>query len=231
MYVITALVAASIVASVGFAGAGQPEAQCKGNSPKKVCPTVNPADGATVSATVLVTAQVDESVAGMTFEVDNTPLAPKDTAAPYETPWDTTKSSNGTHVLRVTAEDAAGKSSVLEHRITVDNPAAPPPPSADTTAPSVGLTSPSAGATVSGTASVAATASDNVGVVGVQFKVDGANVGSEDTSAPYSLSWNTANVSNGGHSADGRRPRRCRQQLELAAQCDRVELERSSSLR
>ena len=70
----------------------------------------------------------------------------------------------------------------------------------DTTAPTgVGLTSPSAGATVSGTASVAATASDNVAVVGVQFKVDGANVGSEDTSAPYAVSWTTGNVANGGH--------------------------------
>ena len=47
--------------------------------------------------------------------------------------------------------------------------------------------------------SVAATATDNVAVVGVQFKVDGSNVGSEDTSAPYAASWNSASVSNGGH--------------------------------
>jgi hypothetical protein len=46
---------------------------------------------------------------------------------------------------------------------------------------------------------VSANASDNVAVVGVQFKADGANIGSEDTSAPYSVSWNTAAVSNGSH--------------------------------
>ena len=30
-----------------------------------------------------------------------------------------------------------------------------------------------------------------MGVVGVQFKLDGANLGAEDTAAPYSVSWNT----------------------------------------
>ncbi len=51
----------------------------------------------------------------------------------------------------------------------------------DGTAPAVAVTSPASGATVSGTISVAASASDNVGVVGVQFKLDGANLGAEDT--------------------------------------------------
>ena len=34
----------------------------------------------------------------------------------------------------------------------------------------------------------------------MQFKLDGANLGSEDTSSPYSVSWNTATASNGSHS-------------------------------
>jgi hypothetical protein len=46
---------------------------------------------------------------------------------------------------------------------------------------------------------VSATASDNVGVVGVQFRVDGANLGSEDTGNPYSVSWNTTTLGNGSH--------------------------------
>ena len=32
---------------------------------------------------------------------------------------------------------------------------------------------------------------DNVGVVGVQFLLDGVNLGAEDVAAPYSVSWNT----------------------------------------
>src|SRR6185295_17042447 len=59
---------------------------------------------------------------------------------------------------------------------------------------------PAVGATVSGTAvTVSATATDNVGVLGVQFKVDGANLGVEDTTGAYTLSWNTTTIANGTH--------------------------------
>ena len=37
-----------------------------------------------------------------------------------------------------------------------------------------------------GTVNVTANASDDTAVSGVQFKLDGANLGAEDTSAPYS---------------------------------------------
>ena len=69
----------------------------------------------------------------------------------------------------------------------------------DTTAPTLSWQSPAPGATVSGTVTVAASATDNVGVVGVQFKLDGANLGAEDTTAPYAISWDTAAVSGGSH--------------------------------
>ena len=45
-----------------------------------------------------------------------------------------------------------------------------------------------------------ASASDNVGVVGVQFKLDGANLGAEVSVFPYSLSWDTTTAAAGGHS-------------------------------
>jgi hypothetical protein len=70
----------------------------------------------------------------------------------------------------------------------------------NTTAPTVAITAPSAGSTVSGAAvTVSATASDNVGVVGVQFKLDGGNLGAENTGLPYSISWSTTSVANGSH--------------------------------
>ena len=50
----------------------------------------------------------------------------------------------------------------------------------DTTPPSVSMTAPAGGATVSGMTTVSANASDNVGVAGVQFKLDGVNLGAED---------------------------------------------------
>src|SRR5205823_14289401 len=64
----------------------------------------------------------------------------------------------------------------------------------------ISITAPAAGATVTGTVTVSANASDNVGVIGVQFKLDGANLGVEDTTAsPYSVSWNTTAAADGSH--------------------------------
>src|SRR6267142_621198 len=65
----------------------------------------------------------------------------------------------------------------------------------------VTVTSPASGSTVSGTVTVSA----SVGIVGlltvasVQFKLDGANLGGEDTSSPYSVPWDTTTASNGSH--------------------------------
>ncbi|MCR4294630.1 MAG: Ig-like domain-containing protein, partial [Elusimicrobia bacterium] len=70
----------------------------------------------------------------------------------------------------------------------------------DATAPVVSLTAPAEGATVSGTASVTASASDNVGVASVQLKLDGANLGPALIAAPYTYVWDTKLAANGAHS-------------------------------
>jgi len=70
----------------------------------------------------------------------------------------------------------------------------------DPTPPVISITAPAGRATVSGSSvSISADASDNVGVLGVQFKLDGANLGSEVTTPPYGISWNTTAVANGSH--------------------------------
>ena len=66
------------------------------------------------------------------------------------------------------------------------------------------MTAPAAGATVSATTTVTASAADNVGVAGVQFLLDGANLGAEDTTAPYSVPWDTTGATNGSHSLTAR---------------------------
>ena len=82
---------------------------------------------------------------------------------------------------------------------TATTPAAP-----DTTPPSASVTAPAAGSVVSGNVTVSATATDNVGVAGVQFLLDGARLGAEDTTAPYSMTWNTTSASNGLHTLQAR---------------------------
>mgnify|MGYP000719332973 CR=1 FL=1 len=73
----------------------------------------------------------------------------------------------------------------------------------DTTAPTTSITAPASGATVSGTTTVSANASDNVGVSRVELYVDGSLAGT-DTSSPYSFAWNTTAVANGSHSLQTR---------------------------
>ena len=72
--------------------------------------------------------------------------------------------------------------------------------SGSTSSPTVSITSPSSGASLSGTTSLTATAAESGGTISnVQFKLDGTNIGSPDTSSPYSYSWNTTTVANGSH--------------------------------
>src|SRR6185503_9075311 len=97
--------------------------------------------------------------------------------------------SDGTHQLQGRAFDAAGNAGASAIvTITVDN-----------TAPAAAITSPAAGATVSGTISVAATASDSgSGVSRVEFLLDGA-VQATVTTSPYGWSWNTTSATPGTH--------------------------------
>lgn len=69
----------------------------------------------------------------------------------------------------------------------------------DTTPPTVSVTAPTASAKLRGSVSLTASASDNVGVASVQFKLDGVNIGSADTTSPYSTTWDTSTTSNGSH--------------------------------
>jgi len=73
-------------------------------------------------------------------------------------------------------------------------------PPADTTPPSVTLTIPTENALVSGTAvAISAVATDNVAVVGVQFKLDGNSIGPENTTAPYAVTFDSTLLPNGPH--------------------------------
>jgi hypothetical protein len=67
------------------------------------------------------------------------------------------------------------------------------------TPPTVSLAAPNPGATVSGTVTVSATATDDLTVASVQFQLDGTNLGSPVTASPYSTRWDTTENSNGSH--------------------------------
>jgi hypothetical protein len=93
---------------------------------------------------------------------------------------------------------AAGGASPNSLAVLINNtPDSTPTP--DTVPPTVGITSPDNSATVSATITITASASDNVGVVGVKFFVDDAPLGAEDTTTPYEATWDTTRVTDGSH--------------------------------
>ena len=68
----------------------------------------------------------------------------------------------------------------------------------DSTPPSVAITTPSPDANLSHVVEIVASASDDVGVVGVEFFVDGLSIGA-DPAAPYTANWNSTLATNGSH--------------------------------
>jgi len=70
--------------------------------------------------------------------------------------------------------------------------------SPDLTAPTVSFSSPANGAIISGSVPIVASASDNVGVASVTISIDGVPM-ITDTTAPFSFTWFTTAVPNGGH--------------------------------
>jgi Big-like domain-containing protein/galactose oxidase-like protein/purple acid phosphatase-like protein len=69
----------------------------------------------------------------------------------------------------------------------------------DTQPPIVSISAPAAGSTVTGSVSVTASATDNIGVASVQFTLDGKALGSPVTAAPYSVTWDSTTALNSTH--------------------------------
>ena len=165
--------------------------------PDLTAPSVSitaPTDAATVTGITQVTADASDnvSVAGVQFYLDGALLGDEDTSAPFAATWDTTLASNGFHMLTAVARDAAGNTATSAAiQVSVIN--------ADVLPPTVAITAPSDAATVSGSVQMTASASDNIGVSGVQFYLDGLALGAEDSTAPYSITWDTTAAANGSH--------------------------------
>ena len=163
-------------------------------SPDVTPPTVSmttPVSDAYVSGVVQAAASAsdDVQVAGVQFELNSAPLGVELTAEPYALNWDTTAVSDGEYTLTAKARDAAGNVAT-SNGVRVRK---------DRTPPSVSMTAPAAGATIAGAFTLSANAIDSLGVAGVQFRLDGANLGAEDTSAPFTISWNSTIATNGSH--------------------------------
>jgi len=165
-------------------------------APDIVAPTgvalTAPAAAASVSGSVSVSANASDNVAvaRVVFAVQSGGTSTEigtDTTAPFGVSWNSGTVANGAASLTATAYDAYGNATTSAPvSVTVNNVP-------DTTPPAVSLTAPAAG-DVSGTVTLSASASDDVGVAQVQFFAGSTSIGT-DTSAPYSVQWNTTGLS------------------------------------
>ena len=162
-----------------------------------------PADGATVSGAVTVSADAsdDVGVTSVQFLLDGVAFGSSglpDTNGNYSITWDSTTAADGAHTLSAQASDAAGNTATAtDVTVRVANGGG-----TDTTLPTVAMTAPADGATVSGAVTVSADASDDVGVTSVQFLLDGVAFGSSglpDTNGNYSITWDSTTAADGAH--------------------------------
>jgi len=158
---------------------------------------ISPIANTTLSGTTNITANASDNVAvaSVQFKVDNANTGAPVTSAPYTYSLNTNSLSNGNHIFTAVATDTSGNSSISAGVPVKVNNSAP-----DTTPPVVAIISPANNATVSGTVTITATATDPDSPVSfVQFQVDGVNTGAQRTVAPYTLSLDTTKFSSGSH--------------------------------
>lgn len=103
-------------------------------------------------------------------------------------------SNGGNYIYYVKCQDARGNANASDFTISFSV-------AGDTTFPVVAMTAPANNAVISGSSvTLSATASDDVSVAGVKFLLDDSIlIGSEDTSSPYSISWDSTSVADGIH--------------------------------
>ncbi len=136
-------------------------------------------------------ADADGHVVSVSF-FDGTTLIGSDGAAPFAIDW--TPAAAGTRSLtaRATDEDGAVTTSPGVS-VTVQDQGG-----TDTQPPTIRFLQPADSATGLGTLAVSVEATDNVGVAGVEFELDGTPVGPEDTTAPWGFSLPSVGVHTGG---------------------------------
>lgn len=166
------------------------------NNPPTVALTA-PANGSTgatgtpINLTATAT-DADGSVAKVEF-YDGTTKLGEDTSSPYALSW--TPTTTGAHSLTARATDNLGLlATSAAVGVTINAP------SGDTQPPVVSSMAPANLATgLAGTLAVTAAVTDNVGVTSVEFQVDGAQVGSILTVAPYSVNVDSNAYASGQH--------------------------------
>ena len=174
-------------------------------------PTINitsPLDMATVTGTPKIqgTASSEVGINKVEVFIDGAKLTDAVLSAPvlsgfaaaaagtssFTCDWDTTAKTDGPHKIKIKATNGLPTPQTNEVEITaiVNN--------TGDAVPTVSITSPAAGDYVRLSATIKAAATDDHGVVKVEFFVDGIKIG-EDTGSPYEYAWDSTGFIDGEH--------------------------------
>jgi hypothetical protein len=180
----------STVAAFFWGGTGGP---LGGGTPPGPSISITSPTAGSVSNTTSVSVNVSDSatITGVQYQLNGTNLGPVQTTGPHYTySWNTTTTTNGPYTLTAILTDNANSPTTSAGvAVTVSN--------AVVTPPSISISSPTAG-TVSNTTSISVNVSDSATITGVQYQLNGINLGPLQTTGPnYTYSWNTTATTNG----------------------------------
>ena len=154
---------------------------------------VYPYPGQSVSDTIniQVVASDNVGVSSVSFTI-NGDLVSEDTDPPYEYEWDTIEEAEDEdHIIQASISDTSNNlTELLPISVTVDNI-----DPVDNIPPTGIISNPLSGQEVSGTVLFRVNAQDNVGVLSVEFLIDGASV-YIDSSETYLYEWDTSQLEN-----------------------------------
>jgi len=162
-------------------------------------PTVtitSPQQGATIAGSVRMTGRAKDrgGVSRVEVAIDGaTPQVAKGVTS-WSFEMDTTTMGDGAHTVVAKATDRKGNVGTVTMPLTVANAPAP-----DATPPTVTIDTPTAGATLSGTATIAGSAHDDVTITQMSLEVDGGGASPVTAGAAWSTTVATGSFSDGPH--------------------------------
>lgn len=193
----TSPIPADYVIGNGSSNSGNTGGSSEGSSSADSVPPVvsisSPTANSTISGTInmSVSASDNTGVSRVEYYLNGSLLSAV-SQAPFSCSWNSASVANGSYTLQVKAYDAAGnagQSAIVN--ISVSNKS-----TVDTTPPSISITAPANNAVVSGVVYNSVAASDNVGVVKVEYYVNGGLDYSSST-PPFDFSISTTPTMNG----------------------------------
>lgn len=157
----------------------------------------SPVSGATVSGTIVLASQVSGSaIQSVQYKLDGNNIGSGVTVAPYSLSRNTTGVASGQHILTAVVKNASGTTvTSTPVSIVVNNTSTPPPPP-PVIPLAITITSPVSGAVIAGSAVLSSQVSGSA-IQGVQYKLNGNNIGAKVTVPPYSLNWSSTGVADG----------------------------------